>query len=67
MKYFVAISTDNKKTWASNLMTFDTPEAGEAYASNLMDRWFAVTDYRILDADKYKITNYQIEVLWVLF
>jgi hypothetical protein len=32
-----------------------------------MDRWFAVTDYRILDADKYKITNYQIEVLWVLF
>jgi|WetSurSiteA1Bulk_404760.scaffolds.fasta_scaffold01123_2 hypothetical protein len=47
--YQVQVSTDNGKSYASNLMQFDTYKLAYDYAINLMDRWLAVTDYKVID------------------
>ncbi len=48
MKFKVEVIADNSGTWAGNALTFDTEEAAEAYARDLMSRWMLVREWRVV-------------------
>ena len=58
--YKVAVSTDNKNTWACNSLVFEGVGEASKYASDLMSRWLAVTDYYIVDTSKQDVIDYKI-------
>lgn len=46
----VEVQADRSGTWAGNGLTFTTKHEAEEYARDLMDRWTAVRDWRVVEA-----------------
>jgi hypothetical protein len=47
--YKVEVIADRSGKWCGNGLTFETQEQARAYAVDLMWRWTAVTDWRVVD------------------
>jgi hypothetical protein len=48
VKFKVEVIADNSGKWAGNGLTFDTVDAAEAYARDLMSRWTLVREWRVV-------------------
>jgi len=46
--YRVEVQVAGEKSWSGNALTFRTESGARAYASDLMGRWTAVDDYRVV-------------------
>jgi hypothetical protein len=42
---------DSSGKWAGNELVFRTRDEAERYAADLMDRWPAVQDWRVIETD----------------
>lgn len=51
MSYIAQVQADNSGTWAGNGLRFATETEANAYAHDLMCRWTAVRDYRVVPSD----------------
>jgi len=49
MMFKFEVQTLDSNSWSSNAMTYDTKEAAEEAARDLMSRWMAVTDWRVVE------------------
>jgi len=47
----VEVIADNSGKWAGNGLTFETKEAAEKYGRNLMSRWMAVREWRVVEVE----------------
>lgn len=50
-KYKVEVQVVNETSFHSNNLQFDSKEDAKRYAINLMLRWFAVENYRIVEIE----------------
>jgi len=50
MSYAAQVMTSGSTRWDGNALRFATKEEAEAYAFDLMGRWFLVTDTRVVDS-----------------
>lgn len=53
-EYRADIAGSGEKTWATNALTFTTPEDAEAYANDLLGRWMGADLARIVTTDTPK-------------
>ncbi|RPJ64676.1 MAG: hypothetical protein EHM23_00005 [Acidobacteria bacterium] len=51
MTWKVEVQADNTGTWAGNALRFEYELIARQYARDLMSRWTAVRDYRIVEVD----------------
>jgi len=49
--YKVEVIADSSGKWCGNGLRFDTIPEAEAYARDLMSRWWLVTDWRVVVAE----------------
>lgn len=52
MSYKPEVQTDSSGKWYGNALRFATREEAEANVRDLMMRWFAVTDTRVVESDE---------------
>ena len=52
MSFKPEVIADSSGAWAGNALRFATPEEASAYATDLMMRWFAVRDTRVVECDE---------------
>jgi len=57
--YYAEFIADDSGKFARNGLTFKTKGEAEKYAKDLMNRWYAVREYRIVSEGKKP--NYQIK------
>lgn len=50
MSFKAEVKTRTDINWVSNALRFSSREQAEAYAKNLMQRWTAVTEWRITES-----------------
>lgn len=50
MSYAPQVKTSEDGEWAGNALRFATREEAEGNVANLMMRWFAVTDTRVVES-----------------
>lgn len=63
MKYRVVVIADNSGKWCGNGITFDTVDEAKKYARDLMSRWMAVRDWRVVDEqDNVMATSEEVSV-----
>ena len=48
----VEVIADNSGQWCGNQLVFATKEAAEEYAKDLMWRWTAVREWRVVETDE---------------
>ena len=48
----VEVIADSSGQWCSNGLVFTTKEAAEEYAKDLMWRWMAVREWRVVETDE---------------
>ena len=48
----VEVIADNSGKWCGNQLVFATKEAAEEYAKDLMWRWTAVREWRVVETDE---------------
>ncbi len=63
MSWAPEVTTDDTGKWYSNAFRFATKKEAEVYASDLMYRWFAVRDTRVVESDdpvNYAIKDGQV-------
>jgi len=48
----VEVIADNSGQWCGNGLVFATKEAAEEYARDLMWRWTAVREWRVVETDE---------------
>ena len=46
MSFKIQVQTDSTGKWYDNAVRFETEAEAGDYAADLMDRWFAVREYR---------------------
>jgi hypothetical protein len=51
MSYKPEVKADNSGKWYDNALRFATYDEALASANDLMRRWFAVTDIRVVESD----------------
>ena len=51
-RYRVEVIADRSKTWCGNQLRFVDVENARTYARDLASRWFAVSAWRVIDADE---------------
>jgi hypothetical protein len=51
MKFKVEVIADSSGKWCGNGLTFETRELAEANAKDLMGRWTAVREWRVVEAE----------------
>lgn len=49
MKLKVEVQADRSGTWAGNGLTFETVEEAKKHAIDLVHRWTAVREWRVVD------------------
>ena len=49
MKYKAEVKVVNEDKWHSNALTFDNKKEAEEYAKDLVTRWTATTDWRVVE------------------
>jgi hypothetical protein len=59
MSFKAEVVADDTGTWSGNALRFATPEEASAYAHDLMIRWFAVRDTRVVECDD--LVNYRYD------
>jgi hypothetical protein len=47
----VEVLADSSGRWAGNELVFRTRDEAERYAADLMDRWTAVRDWRVVETE----------------
>ena len=52
VSYKVEVLAKGETRYSSNALRFATEEAAKKYAEDLMDRWFAVEEYKITPTDE---------------
>lgn len=52
MAWKTEVIADSSGTWAGNALVFETKLEALAYAKDLMGRWLAVRDYRMVYTDE---------------
>jgi len=57
MSFKVEVTTDSSGCWDSNALRFATKKQAEAYAVDLMRRWFLVRDTRVVRSRD--VVNYE--------
>ena len=60
MSFKAFFSTNYGTSWATNALAFATREEAEQYASDLLLRWWAPTNYEVRESDEpvnYRWTN----------
>ncbi len=50
MSYKVEVLADDSGKWVGNSLRFDTEKEAEGYAVNLMSRWTAVRETRVVQS-----------------
>lgn len=50
-KFRVDVYTSGDSTWSSNYKSYDTELEAKQAATDLMGRWFAVIDWRVVPVD----------------
>jgi hypothetical protein len=51
MSYIVEVLADSSGKWCGNGMRFETRKEAEDYAVDLMMRWTAVRDWRVVEVE----------------
>lgn len=59
MAWKAEVRADDSGTWAGNGLVFETKLEALGYAKDLMSRWLAVRDYRMVETEDK--VNYSIE------
>ena len=52
MSYKAEVITDNSGNWTGNALRFATRPEANAYVDDLMMRWYAVQDTRVVESDE---------------
>ena len=63
MSFKPEVIADSTGKWSSNAMRFATREEAEANVRDLMMRWFAVTETRVVECDdpvNYRYVDHQL-------
>jgi hypothetical protein len=66
MSYAAEVIADASGEWTGNAVRFATEAEAERYASDLMSRWFAVRDKRVVASDdpvNYEIVGGELQAL----
>ena len=50
-KFAIEVIADNSGEWCGNGQVFDTKEQAEEYARDLMSRWMAVREWRVIEKE----------------
>lgn len=59
MSFKAEVIADDSGKWSGNGMAFATEPEAEQYAKDLMNRWFLVREWRVVESDQP--VNYKIE------
>ena len=57
MSFKAEVIADASGNWSGNALCFATPEQASAYATDLMMRWLAVRDTRVVESND--LVNYR--------
>lgn len=52
-QYKIEVIADSTGKWAGNAMRYDTHEEAEEAARSLARRWVLVTDWRVVEIDRW--------------
>jgi len=52
-QYKIEVIADSSGQWAGNAVRYDTHEEAEAAARSLARRWVLVTDWRVVEIDRW--------------
>ena len=66
MSFKPEVIADSSGKWAANALRFATSEEAEANVQDLMMRWFAVTETRVVESDdpvNYRYVDGRLESL----